>query len=179
MASDDMKLSEDNKKLTFDWSSMLKLETPWKFGVHDVSMDLPLDYSLHPRTNLARSGVLSFLEEDLILMSLHSSSYAEEPHKVCELMWEAMQRTGCSQQRMFNKYVVEKSLRHKDKTNTVPSLVTFELGPIVWVIYNAFGGWPSIHRRQDLDDQNYLSYNQKGSDIFVWDNVAGMIRSDY
>ena len=61
----------------------------------------------------------------------------------------------------------------------IPSIVSFELGPFVWVIFNQHGAWPAIHRRSDLDDSNYLTYNRKGPNVFVWDNNHGMIRADY
>ena len=167
-------------KTTFDWSAF-ELEMPWKFGVYDVSMDFPLDYSLHLREKSFRSGVLKFQEEDIIRFSLGGPSYEDEPKKVCEIMQNAMNKAKFQHQEVYNKYVLRMVDWSKQEyvENKIPSIVSFELGPFVWIVFNQHGAWPAIHRRSDLDDSNYLTYNQKGSDVFVWDNNRGMVRADY
>jgi hypothetical protein len=167
-------------KSTFDWSSCLELEMPWKFGVYDVSMKLPLDYSLHLREETFREGVWKFNEEDLVRLSLASPSYEEEPRRVCEIMQGIMNGVKCRHQELYNTHVLRIDwIKQSDFENEIPSIVSFELGPFVWVVFNKHGIWPAIHRRSDLDDNNYLTYNQKGSDVFVWDNNYGMMRADY
>lgn len=165
-------------KSTFDWSTCLELEMPWKFGVYDVSMKLPLDYSLHLREETFREGVWKFDEEYLVRLSLARPSYEEEPKRVCGIMQRVMNGVKCRQQEMYNKYVLRIDWI-KQSDNEIPSIVSFEFGPFVWVVFNKHGAWPAIHRKADLDDSNYLTYNQKGSDVFVWDNYNGMVRADY
>ena len=176
------KLEKCNGELknTFDWSTCLELEMPWKFGVYDVSMKLPLDYSLHPRKSAIKRGVWKFEEEDLVHLALGGPSYEEEPRRVCEIMQGVMNGTKCRHQEMYNKYVLRIDwTRQSEVGDEIPSIVSFELGPFVWIVFNQHGSWPAIHRRSDLDDSNYLTYNQKGSDVFVWDNNRGMVRADY
>lgn len=176
------KLEKCNGELknTFDWSTCLKLEMPWKFGVYDVSMKLPLDYSLHPRKSAIKRGVWKFEEEDLVHLALGGPSYEEEPRRVCEIMQGVMNGTKCRHQEMYNKYVLRIDwTRQSEVGDEIPSIVSFEIGPFVWIVFNQHGSWPAIHRRSDLDDSNYLTYNQKGSDVFVWDNNRGMVRADY
>lgn len=174
------KKNKGELKNTFDWSTCLELEMPWKFGVYDVSMKLPLDYYLHPRKSTIKQGMWRFREEDLVHLALGGPSYEEEPRKVCEIMQGVMNGTKCRHQEMYNKYVLRIDwTRQSEVGDEIPSIVSFELGPFVWVIFNQHGAWPAIHRRSDLDDSNYLTYNQKGSDVFVWDNNRGMVRADY
>ena len=81
---------------------------------------------------------------------------------------------------MYNKHVLRIDWsRRSEVRDDVPSIVSFEIGPFVWIVFNKYGSWPAIHRRSNLDDSNYLTYNQKGSDVFVWDNNQGMVRADY
>ena len=176
------KLEKCNGELnnTFDWSTCLEPEMPWKFGVYDVSTKLPLDYSLHPRKSTIKCGVWRFREEDLVHLALDSPSYEEEPRKVCEIMQSVMNGTKCRHQEMYNKHVLRIDWsRRSEVRDDVPSIVSFEIGPFVWIVFNKYGSWPAIHRRSNLDDSNYLTYNQKGSDVFVWDNNRGMVRADY
>lgn len=155
---------------------MLKPETPWMFGAYDISMKLPLDYSLHLRASSMQSGIWKFAEEELIQLALNPPSYAEEPLKVYWLVKKVMCDVGCSQEKMFAKHVYGEGPKYADG---IPSLMKFELGPIVYVVYNQYGPWPAIFGKKDLDDGNYLTYNQKSSDVFVWSNGEGMVRADY
>ena len=162
-----------NFKLTYDWEK-IPLDLEWKFSVYDISMKLPIDYSMHLRDKDFRSGKWSFSEKDLMELVLRMS-YEEEPKTVCDIMQTAMWKTGFQQNQMYSKYV----LNNKKRGHEVPSMITFELGPFVWVIFNMHGAWPAIHRKTDLDERNYLTYNHKDADVFVWDNFHGMIRGDY
>lgn len=163
-------------KTTFDWSLCLKPEMPWKFGVYNVSMELPLDYSLHPREELFKQGVWKVEEEDIIRIALEGITHAEEPKLVCNVMQSAMYAANCGQNAIYNTYVV---MLAGDPQEKVPDLVKFECGPFIWVVFNRHGNWPAIFRKSDVDDSNYLTYCQKGKDVFVWDNSKGLVRADY
>ena len=168
---------QDKLETTFDWSKCFKPETPWRFGVYDISMNLPLDYSLHLRENTFRSSIWTFSEEDLIKFELEGCSREEEPSKMLKILQHVMAGVGCGHNAMYAKYVIEK-LNSPKNCLGVPSLVKFELGPIVYVIFNEHASWPMICRKSDVDDSNYLTYSQKGPDVFVLDN-HGMVRADY
>lgn len=165
-----------NRKTTFDWINDFKLEMPWKFGVYTVSMNLPLDYSLHLDDTTFKSGMWKFNEEDLLELAIRSPSYEEEPRKICELMQGVMYGVGTTHGQMYNKYVLG---IYRNESTQHPGVVSFELGPVVWIIYNSYGPWPAIFKKKDLNNTNYLTYCQKSSNVFVWDNKCGMIRADY
>lgn len=161
---------------TFDWSACLKPEMSWKLDICDVSMKLPLDYSLHPREELSKHGVWKVEEEDIVHIALEGITCAEEPKLVCDVMQSAMHAANCIQNAIYNTYVVRLA---GDPQEKVPDLVKFECGPFVWVVFNEHGNWPAVFRKSDVDDGNYLTYGQKGKDVFVWDNNRGMVRADY
>lgn len=153
----------------------MKPKMPWKFGVYGVSMELPLDYSLHPREEFSKHGVWNVSEEDIITINLNGVTYNDEPNIICDIMQSAMHATNCGQNAIYNTYVI----RLSGTSQKVPDLVKFECGPFVWVVFNGHGNWPAVFRKSDVDDSNYLTYTQKGKDVFVWDNNRGMVRADY
>ena len=111
---------------------------------------------------------------------LDGPSYEEEPRRVCEIMQGVMNGTKCRHQEMYNKHVLGINwISQTEVRDKLPSIVSFEIGPFVWIVFNKYGSWPAIHRRSNLDDSNYLTYKQKGSDVFVLDNNRGMVRADY
>lgn len=161
---------------TFDWSACLKPKMPWKLDICDISMELPLDYSLHTREELCKKGVWKVEEEDIVRIALKGITCAEEPKLVCDVMQSAMHAANCGHEAIYNTYVVGLA---GDPQEKIPDLVKFECGPFVWVVFNMHGNWPAIFRKSDVDDSNYLTYAQKGSNVFVWDNNRGMARADY
>lgn len=82
---------------TYDWIN-IPSELNWKFSVYDISMELPLDYSLHPRNNNTRFGKWRFSEKDLIDLAL-KTSYEDEPEVTFNLMTTAMWNTDCEHKR--------------------------------------------------------------------------------
>ena len=167
---------EEDKKLTYEWVGGLVASEhlKWKMQVCSVSMDLPLDYSLHPETT--REGTIKIDSESLVRMAVDPPSYRDEPTRACEFMQSVMHAAGLTHGKLYNEYVLKLA---NTKYLTLPDLVKFECGPLVWVVYNDHGNWPAIYRKDTLDDQNYLTYSRKGSDVFVWDNRCGMVRADY
>lgn len=162
-----------NVDFTYDWTS-IPLELDWKFSVYDISMELPLDYSLHPRDNDTRYGKWRFSEKDLINLAL-KTSYEDEPAVTCNLMAFVMWNTDCEHKKMYNEYVLRAPRKYYFN---IPSMMTFELGLFVLVIFNMHGPWPAIHRKCDLDESNYLTYNHKDANVFIWDNY-NIVRGDY
>lgn len=164
-----------SKKITtYDYCRDFDISMKWFFGVYDVSMKFPLDYSLHLRPRTFKSGTWKMDETSLIEFNLGRPTYDDEPQLALEFMQTVMNRTGYTQQWLYNQYV----LRSSRKDEKVPDLIKFECGPYVWIVFNDHGPWPSILPKRMLDDKNYLTYNQKGSDVFVWDNRR-MVRADY
>lgn len=157
--------------LTYDWSKSLSPETPWKFGVYDISKELPLDYFLHLREKSFKSGVFKFSEKSLLEITLNPPSYREEPRFVLELFQGVLYSLKMNHAKIYNKEVV--CYRKK-----LPDLIKFELGPLTYVYFNSHSGWPKIIKTEDLDDTNYLTYAQKSKDVFVW-NGYNEIRADY
>lgn len=157
--------------LTYDWSKCLSHETPWKFGIYDISMKLPLDYSLHLREKSFKSGVFKFSEKSLVEITLNPPSYREEPRFALELLQGVLYRLKMTHAKIYDEEVI--CYRRK-----LPDLIKFELGPFTYVYFNGHSGWPKIIKTEDLDDTNYLSYAQKGKDVFVWSGDSA-IRADY
>lgn len=177
MLAKKMKKCNDKFKTTFDWSTCLKPEMPWRFGVYDVMDEFQLDYSLHLRDNTAKQGIFRFEEEEAIVrLAFNGPSYEEEPRKIYEIMQDAMNATGCEHLAMYSQHVL---IKLWDTGYKIPNIVSFELGPFVWITFNRHSLWPAIYRRSDLDDSNYLTYNQKGSNVFVLHSDYGMVRAYY
>lgn len=164
----------NSKALTYDYHSAFSEEMQWKCGVYDISMKLPLDYSLHLREKSFRTGSISIRPEDLVYVELDPPSYDEEPKIVFEFMQSIMNAAKQTASSLYNFYVIG-SRRAKEK---IPDLIKFECGPFVYVVFNAHGIWPAVFKNSIVDEKNYLTYNQKDSDVFVWDNYKPM-RADY
>jgi len=172
------------ESMTYDFTRDFSLEMPWKVGVYELSMELPLDYELHEVKNAfheedTTSGTLKMTEEELIWYHLRcNADYASEPRLVAEFMQTVMHSVGWLHQNLYNIFVLGFS-QIREGDYKVPDLVEFVCGPMSWVVYNDHGNWPAIFRTDSLDKKNYLSYSRRGADVFVYDNKNGFIRQDY